>query len=125
MNWRSALLSTVVLGFALATPGEAARIGFVAQWGPIAIGKLCIPAEDNSVYAHCIFTANRKDSFLITSEVDDASKGAADLAAQFCLATGFRKDRASKALDVDVKPGSKAGAFMVGLRSLYCETARY
>jgi hypothetical protein len=124
MNWRTALLSTIALGFAFASPSEAGRIGWFPQWAPLAVGKMCVPSEDNSVNVHCFFTANRKDSFLITQEVDDVSKGAADLAAEFCVATGFRKDRASMPLDIDVRPGSKSGTFMVGLRSLYCETPR-
>lgn len=119
-----------MLGFALSAPAgaarlnEAVRLGFFPQWAPITIGKMCVPAEENSYNMHCIFTANRKDSYLITGTAVDAAKGAADLAAQFCIATGFKKDRASKPLDVDVRPGGMEGSAIIGVRSLYCETPK-
>lgn len=107
-----------------AGPAQASYLQRGPGWSPTSIGRSCVPAKPYSLYTNCFFTANRKDSFLITGVAGDTEAGAAALAAQFCLAAGFDKNRASKALDWDFGAAATAGSFRVGVRSLYCEDAK-
>lgn len=123
MMMRAALVSAFAIGLAATTPVQAAW-GKSYFFDQASIGKVCVVSPPNSLYMHCFFTANRKDSYLITGSTGDVDQGADELAAEFCLAVGFAKDRASKALDVEELPGGDIGGPRVGVRSLYCEDTK-